>query len=113
MVIRRWARGAAGAAILVAGLVPVVAAPPAMAAPQTYTYTGGPQIYVVPPGVTSISVVLNGAQGLTPSGGGTGGLKATIRGLTPGKVYYIRIRAINAVGAGLTDEFVRVRLPRS
>lgn len=41
------------------------------------------------------------------------GLKATIRGLTPGKVYYIRVRAINAVGAGPTDEFVRVRLPRS
>lgn len=101
MVIRRWACGAAGAAILVAGLVPVVAAPPAMAAPQTYAYTGGPQIYVVPPGVTSISVVLNGAQGLTPSGGGTGGLGGRISGtisVTPGEVLQVMVGGSGASG---------------
>lgn len=49
------------------------AAAPAQAAPQTYVYTGSPQLYVVPPGVTSLTVTVNGAGGLSLSGGGAGG----------------------------------------
>lgn len=40
------------------------------------------------------------------------GLTGTVRGLLPGKVYFIRVRAVNAVGTGPSDTFVRVRLPK-
>lgn len=95
----RW--GVVAASLLLAGLTPVIAAPPAMAAPQTYAYTGGPQIYVVPPGVTSISVVLHGAEGLTPSGGGSGGLGGRISGsisVTPGEVLQVMVGGSGANG---------------
>lgn len=60
--------------LLVATLAQVtMSPPPAQAAPQVYSYTGSAQLYVVPPGVTSIQVTLKGAGGLTVSGGGTGG----------------------------------------
>lgn len=40
------------------------------------------------------------------------GLAATVKGLTPGKTYYIRVKAVNAVGTGPSGGFVKVRLPR-
>lgn len=40
------------------------------------------------------------------------GLTATVKGLTPGKTYYIRVKAVNAVGTGPSGGFVKVRLPR-
>lgn len=58
--------------LLLAGLSWIPAAP-ASAAPQTYVYTGSPQLYVVPPGVSSLTVTVNGAGGLSLSGGGSGG----------------------------------------
>lgn len=40
------------------------------------------------------------------------GLSATVKGLTPGKTYYIRVKAVNDVGTGPSDTFVKVRLPK-
>lgn len=67
---------------------------PAQAVTQTYSYTGGPQIYVVPENITSITVTLNGAQGGTPSGGGTGGKGARVSAsiaVTPGEVLMVMV----------------------
>lgn len=73
MIRTRSALVSTGAlALLLAGLSWIPAGP-ASAAPQTYVYTGSPQLYVVPPGVTSLTVTLNGAGGLSLSGGGNGG----------------------------------------
>lgn len=60
-------------ALAASALAGVTNASTAIAAPQTYTYTGSPQLYVVPAGVTSLNVTLNGAGGLTLAGGGAGG----------------------------------------
>ena len=68
--------------------------PPAQAVTQTYAFTGGPQIYVVPLGVTSITVTLNGAQGSTISGKGTGGLGGSVTAtisVTPGEVLQVMV----------------------
>lgn len=68
---------------------------------QSYAYTGGPQIYVVPPGVTSISVLLRGAAGSSPAGGGTGGLGGEISGtisVTPGEVLQFMVGGSGASG---------------
>jgi len=40
------------------------------------------------------------------------GLSATVKGLTPGKLYYIRVKAVNDVGTGPSDKLVKVRLPK-
>lgn len=69
--------------------------PAAIASPsQTYSYVGAPQIYVVPDGVTSIDVTLKGAEGLTVSGGGSGGEGATVNAtisVSPGEVLQINV----------------------
>lgn len=73
----------------------------AQAVVQTYAYTGGPQIYVVPPGVTSIDVTLSGAQGDSPSGGGTGGLGGSVSAtiaVTPGEVLQVMVGGSGSVG---------------
>lgn len=73
----------------------------AQAAVQTYAYTGGPQIYVVPPGVTSIDVTLSGAQGDSPAGGGTGGLGGSVSAtiaVTPGEVLQVMVGGSGSVG---------------
>ena len=85
------------ATVVVAGLVggaAVVTAAPATAAPQTFNWTGGAQIYVVPAGVTSIDVTLRGAAGRSVSGGGDGGLGATVTGtldVTPGQGIQVNV----------------------
>lgn len=76
-------------------------APEVQAAPQTYSYTGGPQIYVVPPGTTSIDVSLSGAQGDSPAGGGTGGLGGSVTAtisVTPGEVLQVMVGGSGTVG---------------
>lgn len=78
-------------------------APSAHAAPQTYAYTGGPQIYVVPPGITSIDVTLSGAQGASPSGGGTGGLGGSVSAsisVTPGEVLQVMVGGSGGAASG-------------
>lgn len=102
-----WPLRATGAIGVVSGLVlaalggAALAASPAQAVVQTYAYTGGPQIYVVPPDVTSISVTLSGAQGDSPSGGGTGGLGGSVSAtisVTPGEVLQVMVGGSGAVG---------------
>lgn len=65
---------------------------PAHAAIQTFSYTGGPQLYVVPDGVSSITVTVSGAEGGQQSGGAVGGKGAAVSAtiaVTPGEVYMV------------------------
>jgi outer membrane protein OmpA-like peptidoglycan-associated protein len=75
----------------------------AEAAPQTFVFTGTPQMYVVPDGVTSITVTAKGAQGNTVTGGGTGGLggalTATIA-VNPGEVLQVMVGGVTYNGGG-------------
>lgn len=76
---------------------------PASAVTQTFSFTGGPQIYVVPDAVTSISLTLNGAQGGTPAGGGTGGAGARVNAtlsVNPGEVLMIMVGGNGSVNGG-------------
>ena len=60
---------------------------------QTFVYSGAPQLYVVPAGITSIDVTVRGAQGAT-RGAGTGGdgavVNATIA-VTPGESLQVNV----------------------
>jgi hypothetical protein len=38
--------------------------------------------------------------------------RATLIGLQPGAVYYIRVKAVNGQGTGPSDSFIRIRVPR-
>lgn len=60
---------------------------------QTFTATGGQQFFVVPPGVTSISVDMAGAQGQnsTYSDGGKGGRVQAEINVTPGETLYVYV----------------------
>ena len=76
---------------------------PARAVAQTFSYTGGPQIYVVPDAVTSIAVTLNGAQGGSPTNGGTGGLGARVTStiaVNPGEVLMIMVGGNGTTNGG-------------
>lgn len=76
---------------------------PARAVAQTFNYTGGPQIYVVPDAVTSIAVTLNGAQGGSPTNGGTGGLGARVTStiaVNPGEVLMIMVGGNGTTNGG-------------
>lgn len=85
----------AASALLVLGFFPAVTVPNVWSSTsQTFTYTGSPQLYVVPEGVTSIDVTVKGAQGLTLSGGGSGGEGATVTAtvsVNPGEVLQINV----------------------
>lgn len=88
--IGKFAFALALAAVWV-NLVPIEAT---QASPQFYSFSGSPQIYVVPDGITSISATLRGAQGGSPAGGGTGGLGATVEvelAVHPGEVLMINV----------------------
>ena len=79
----------------------------------TYTYTGAQQSFVVPPGVTSVSFELWGAQGTSSSyAGGQGGYVKGTFNVTPGSTYYIYIGGqagyngsgtLGFAGGGATD----------
>lgn len=59
----------------------------------SFSYTGGQQTWVVPPGVTSINVDMAGAQGGSTSykpGGNGGRVQATIS-VTPGETLYVYV----------------------
>ncbi len=76
---------------------------PAQAVTQTYSYTGGPQIYVVPDNVTSLTVTLQGAQGGSPNSGGTGGKGATVTAaiaVNPGEVLMLMVGGNGSTNAG-------------
>lgn len=79
--------------VLAAGVL-VASQKSAQASPQTFVYTGAPQLYVVPEGVTSIDVELRGAQGGNGLGSATGGLGATVTAtisVTPGESIQINV----------------------
>ncbi|MEQ9502310.1 MAG: LruC domain-containing protein [Deltaproteobacteria bacterium] len=61
---------------------------------QVFTYTGAPQTFVVPAGVTSIDAVLIGAPGATVDGlrrGGRGGRVTATLPVTPGETLYVYV----------------------
>jgi hypothetical protein len=70
---------------------------------QTFTYSGSLQNWMVPAGVTSVTIVAKGAQG----GGSNGGLGATIQGtvnVTPGEVLKVVVGGAGQ-GGGSTFSF--------
>lgn len=101
-------------ALLAAFIVPVstiTATKAAWAAPATYSYTGAPQLYVVPAGVSSITVTVSGAEGNAP-GGSTAGRGATVSAtiaVTPGESLQINVGGSgshggwNGGGTGVTS----------
>ncbi len=68
---------------------------PAVAAPQTFINTGGPQIYVVPACVTALAVELHGSQGADGLGaasqGGKGAVVSATLAVTPGEVLQLMV----------------------
>lgn len=101
-MMRFGAAGTVGTLVAVA-LVAGPAALPAQAAPQVFAYTGTPQLYVVPEAVTSINFTLDGAQGGTSSGGGTGGLGSQVSGtltVTPGQVLQLNVGGLGQTFSG-------------
>ncbi|MFF7183409.1 hypothetical protein [Streptomyces sp. NPDC008121] len=88
-----------GAAVMCAGAVTFTAGP-ASAAPvtETFTFTGAPQQFTVPAGVTSVSVVADGAQG-----GQDGGLGARVTSglaVTPGQMLDVYVGGAGGSPAG-------------
>ena len=89
---------ATGALVLVQGDRPVLAT-----ATQTFVFTGGPQLYVVPDGVTAINVTVKGGRGGTPPSGGTGGAGATVTAtiaVTPGETLQVMVGGAGVAGGG-------------
>ena len=87
----------------VLGVLCAVALCPATAGAQTFFYTGGEQMFVVPPGQTAVEVVASGASGGGPSSGLSGGRGAVVFGLlkvTPGKVLYVEVGATGGQPTG-------------
>lgn len=70
---------------------------------ESFGFTGGMQTWVVPPGVTSIEVDAQGAQGGTAFNGGIGGpggrVQATLA-VTPGETLYLFVGGVGQSGAG-------------
>lgn len=93
--------GVVGVAALLGALTPVVQpSEPASAVQQTFQYTGAPQLYVVPDGVTSIVVTLRGAQGGSTSQGvgGKGAIVQATIAVTPGESLQVNVGGSGTVG---------------
>jgi hypothetical protein len=90
------------------GLTSLTASQTVLAQSQTFTYTGAPEIYTVPAGVTMIDVVAFGAQGRRstsygPDPGREGGKITATLSVTPGQVLTIYVGGddgFNGGGAG-------------
>lgn len=117
---RTWGRSAGllSLALAAAGLQAAAGSGPAAAAPQTFVYTGAPQMYVVPAGVTSLSVELAGAQGASPAGGGAGGAGGVVTAtlsVNPGEVLQLMVGGVpyngGARGAGTGGGASDIRRP--
>ncbi|MBK7589395.1 MAG: LamG domain-containing protein [Bacteroidetes bacterium] len=76
---------------------------------QTFSFTGGMQTFIVPPGVTSVTILAKGAQGANGANGGgngfggTGGLGSSAEGIlnvTPGDVLNIFVGGQASGGTG-------------
>ncbi|WP_344188142.1 IPT/TIG domain-containing protein [Acrocarpospora corrugata] len=99
-------RGALALALAAGGLIATGPAAQAAATTVTFSYTGGPQTFTVPAGVTSIVVDAFGAQGQAGPGpvpGGAGGrggeAKATLA-VTPGQELQINVGGTDGYGGG-------------
>jgi hypothetical protein len=82
----------------------VPAAAATLPAPTQFNYTGGEQIYTVPPGVTLLTVVANGAIGggvLTGFEGGAVTITAYLP-VTPNEQLFTEVGQPGAVGGGST-----------
>ena len=103
-----------GATLSIAGMAALIATSftnviPAHATPlatqsQTFSYTGGPQSFIVPAGVSSLGVIASGAGGTAgTSNGGAGGAGALVEGsmkVTPGQVWTIDVGGRGSGTAG-------------
>ena len=90
--------GKLSSSIVVAFLV--VAAIPAYAQGAEFGFTGQEQSYVVPPGVTSVSVDARGAAGDGLSGGSGAQVQASVE-VVPGQVLFIEVGGVGVCnGAG-------------
>jgi hypothetical protein len=93
---------------LVGAVMALWAAPAASADTATYVYSGSSQVngneqtFVVPAGVTQLSIVVTGAAGgSVPSPGAAGGSAGTITGtlnVTPGQTLYIEVGGTGGAG---------------
>ncbi|HEX6312433.1 MAG TPA: glycine-rich protein, partial [Acidimicrobiia bacterium] len=78
---------------------PQVATPPAQGGPllhvETFEYTGAPQLWVVPDGVTEAVVTVQGARGggtiAWPTHGGLGARATALMPVTPGENVYVYV----------------------
>ena len=73
----------------------------AQSPPAVFSPTGAEQVYVVPPGVSLVSIEAVGAPGGGDCGGGTGGLGARVTGrlgVSSGSVLYVEVGAPGAPG---------------
>ena len=92
---------------IVVGCLMAVAALAAEAQVVTFVYTGAPQSFVVPPGVTSVHIAARGAEGWTGTNpGGLGGSAEGDLAVTPGETLDIFVggqgteATVNLVPAG-------------
>ncbi|MFC8508825.1 hypothetical protein ACFU3J_21980 [Streptomyces sp. NPDC057411] len=96
-----------GALLLAAAALPAVLAVPAPveAAPVTKTFTAGAnQRFVVPAGVTRLTVIATGESGRSAVEGGAGGTGATVTAtltVVPGTTYYVNV---DTGGGGVTGQ---------
>jgi hypothetical protein len=67
---------------------------------QTYNFTGGVQTFVVPAGVTQITVDAYGAQGGSPNTGAFGGRIQTNIAVTPGEVLNVYVGGAGSLNTG-------------
>ena len=68
---------------------------------QTFNYTGAPQTFTVPAGVTAVDIEVRGASGWTGSNqGGQGGITTGILNVNPGDQLYIYVGGQGTVANG-------------
>lgn len=101
------ARQGRALAVAVAMLAGSLLAPQTAQAQTTvnFGHTGASQSWVVPAGVTSVTIVAEGAQGFDSGGtlGGRGGRATGVLAVTPGQTLQINVggRGVAAIGAGV------------
>ena len=98
--LRKFLTGTLVSALTASALIGITTE--ASASTQTFSFTGGPQIYVVPENVTTINVTLKGAEGGN-SAGGTGGKGAEVAAtiaVNPGEVLTFMVGGNGTVNRG-------------